>query len=104
MKLFKNKKSQGIAYAWIFGLVTIFVLGVLFIVFDQVFLAYINPAIIDQVNNSNPAIDAATKTEIFGFITKYMIFWHILPFILFFVVVAYMIIVTIRRERTDEQF
>ena len=104
MKLFKSKKSQGIAFAWIYGLITLFVLGVLFVVFDQVFLAHINPAIINQVNNSNPAIDEATKTEIFGFIDKYMTFWHMLPFILFFVVVAYMIIVTIRKERQDEQF
>lgn len=103
-KLIKNHRAQGIAFAWVYGLISLFALGIIFIVFDQVFLAHLNPIIINQVNNSSPPIDEATKTQIYGFINQYMTYWHMLPFILFFVVIVYMIVVTIRRERQDEQF
>jgi heme/copper-type cytochrome/quinol oxidase subunit 2 len=102
--MFNNKKGQGVAYAWIFGLITLFTLGVIFVVFDQVFVAYLNPIIINQVNNSAIAIDANTKQEIFNGISNYMTMWHILPIVLFLVVVFYMIVVAIRRERADEQY
>jgi predicted lipase len=98
-----NRKAQGIAYSWIYGLVTLFVLGVIFIVFDQIFVAHLNPIIINQVNNSQIPIDEASKNQIYGFINNYMTIWHILPIVLFLVVIFYMIIVTIRRERMEEQ-
>ena len=104
MKIFQNQKAQGIAYAWLYGLISLFSLGVVFIIFDQIFLAHLNPIIVQQVNSSNPAIDEATKTEIFGFIDNYMAYWHMLPFVLILVVIVYMFVVTIRKERNDENF
>jgi hypothetical protein len=101
--MFNNKKGQGVAYAWIFGIITLFSLGVIFIVFDQVFVAHLVPIITNQVNNSAIPIDEASKTQIFGGITNYMNMWHILPIVLFLVVVFYMIVVAIRKERSDEQ-
>ena len=102
-KLIFNHRAQGIAYAWAFGLISLFALGILFITFDQVFRAHLNPLIINEVNSST-TIDDATKNQIYAGINQYMIYWGMLPFILFFVVIIYLIVVTIRRERQDEQY
>jgi len=98
----KNKKGYSTGFAWIFGLVTLFGLGILYVVFNQVFLGYLVPTIKMQVNSSYPPIDAATQLEINSGIDKYMSFFHILPFVLFFVVIIYMIVVAIRKEREGE--
>jgi hypothetical protein len=97
-----NKKGYSTGFTWVFGLVTIFGLGILYIVFNQVFLAHLVPTVKDMVNNSYPAIDDATQVEINANIDKYMDFFHILPYILFFVVVIYMFIAAIRKEREGE--
>jgi len=97
-RLIRCKTAYSVGYSWIFGLVSIFAIGVIFIVFDQVFLAHIVPVIKNQVNNSAIVVEPATVTEIFANIDKYMVFWHALPFILFILIIVYMIIAAIRRE------
>lgn len=47
-------------------------------------------------------IDEATRNQIYGGIDKYMAFFHIMPYVLFFVVVIYMIVVAIRKEESDK--
>jgi hypothetical protein len=96
-----NKKAST-GFAWIFALVTLFGLGVLYIVFSQVFNAYLVPTIKLQVNSSYPPIDNATQATINGSIDKYMSFFNIMPFILFIVVIIFMIVVSIRKERESE--
>lgn len=85
------------AFSWIFGLVTLFGIGVLFIVFSQVFTAHLVPEIKAQIDNST-TIDLATKTEANSGIDKYMDFFNTMPFILFFVVVVFMFVAAIRKE------
>jgi hypothetical protein len=97
--LFSNKKGFSTGYTWVFGLVTLFSLGILYIVFNQVFTAHLVPVIKEQVNISN--IDAPTKLEINSNIDKYMVFFNILPFVLFFVVIIYMIVAAWRKEREE---
>jgi hypothetical protein len=99
---FKMNKRGSTGFAWIFALVTLFGLGVLYIVFSQVFVAYLVPTIKAQVNSSYPPIDAATQLEINNGIDKYMQFFNILPFVLFIVVIIYMIIAAVRKERESE--
>jgi len=100
----KNKKAYSTGFAWIFGLVTLFGLGVLYIVFSQVFVGHLVPTIKNMVNGTtaNLNIDVATQTEINAGIDKYMVFFNFMPFILFFVVVLYMIIAAVRKERESE--
>jgi len=99
MGIFNNRKGYSTGFTWVFGLGTIFGLGIMYIVFNQVFTAHLVPVIKEQVNQS--AIDAATQAEINAGIDKYMIFFHAMPFILFFTVVLYMIVAAIRREREE---
>lgn len=100
----RNKKAQSTGFAWIYGLIVLFGLGVLYIVFNQVFTAHLVPVIKDQVNASvgTNQIDNATRAEINAGIDKYMDFFHILPFVIFFVVVIYMIVAAVRKERESE--
>lgn len=100
-KLLFNKKGYSTGFTWIFGLVTIFGLGLLFIVFDQVFRAHLVPTVKNMVNSSISNIDLETQGIIYANIDKYMSFWSTLPFLLFGVVVLYMIIAAIRKEREE---
>jgi len=95
-----NNKGYSTGFAWIFGLVSLFGLGVLYIVFNQVFSVYLVPVIKDMSNTT--AIDNATTLAVHAGIDKYMTFFHILPFVIFFTVIIYMVIVAIRKERDSE--
>ena len=96
-----NKKGYSTGFTWVFGLVTIFGLGLLYITFDQVFRAHLVPTIKNIVNSTSSGIDTATVQTIYANIDKFMSFWSMMPFILFFVVVLYMIIAAIRKEREE---
>ena len=100
MKLLKHTKGYSTGFTWIFGLVTIFGLGILYIVFNQVFMDNLVPVILDMNNASN--VDNATKLAVTAGIDKYMAFFHIMPFVLFFVVIVYMFVAAIRKERESE--
>lgn len=100
-----NKKGYSTGFTWVFGLVTLFGLGILYIVFSQVFTAHLVPLVKDMSNNSTYMgrnIPGETMVEIHGNIDKYMSFFNSLPFVLFFVVVIYMILAALRKEGGSE--
>ena len=99
-----NNRGYSTGFVWIFGLVSLFGLGIMYIVFNQVFVAELVPTIKEMVNSSYSGIDIATQNEINGNIDKYMAFFHILPFVLFFMVIVYMLLTAIRKEREEVQF
>lgn len=99
MRLFRNKKGYSTGFTWVFGLVTLFGLGIMYVVFNQVFMAHLVPVIKNQVNATNIAY--ATQAQINGEIDKFMAFFHILPYVLFFLVVLYMLFAAIRKEREE---
>lgn len=97
----RNIKAYSIGFTWVFGLVTLFGIGILYITFTQVFDAHLVPTIKDLTDNSTTIgsnIDNETSSLIHGNIDKYMTFWHLLPGVLFFVVVIYMIIASMKKE------
>lgn len=99
--MFKNNKGYSTGFTWVFGLVTLFGLGVLYITFTQVFDAHLVPTVKDMTDNTtNIGANLPTETSILihGKIDKFMDFFHSLPFILFFMVVIYMFIASIRKE------
>lgn len=99
-----NKKGYSTGFAWVFGLVSLFALGIMYIVFNQVFTAHLVPVVKTMTNDTlvSGSIDAATRDEIYAGIDKYMAFFHVLPFVLFFMIIVYMIIAAIRKERESE--
>lgn len=94
----KGQMSPGFAFAY--GIIVLFGLGIMYIVFNQVFTAHLVPIIKGQVNDSytSGGIDLATVNEINAGIDKYMDFFHIIPFALFFIVIIFMIVAAIRKE------
>jgi flagellar biosynthesis protein FlhB len=92
-----NKKGYSTGFTWIYGLVILFGLGILYIVFNQVFTAHLVPVISQQITDST-TIDTATKAQTIAEIDKYMVFFHILPFVLFVVVIIYMVVAAVRKE------
>jgi len=100
-----NKKGYSTGFTWVFGLITLFGIGLLYIVFNQVFVAQLVPTIKEQVNATGiNEIDLATQQEINENIDKYMDFFHAMPFILFFVVVIYMLLASFRKEREETAY
>ena len=100
-----NKKGYSTGFTWVFALVTLFGLGILYITFNQVFVAHLVPQVKDMTNSSSylgANIPEATSQEIHGNIDRYMDYFHLMPFVLFFVVILYMIIAAIRKERESE--
>ena len=99
-KILKNKKSQSTGFAFVYGLIMLFGLGIMYIVFAQVFEGHLVPIMKNQANAT--AVynmdDGATSGLIMDSIDKYMDFFHALPFILFFIIIIYMIVAAIRRE------
>jgi len=100
-KLLSSRRGYSTGFTWVFGLVTLFGLGILYIVFNQVFNAHLIPVITDMVDAST-LIEAADKLKIIANIEKYMVFFNIMPFVLFFVVILYMIVAAIRKEGESE--
>lgn len=109
---FVERHGMSVGYAWVFGLVSLFGLGILYVVFSQVFSANLVPIIKQQVTDSNNygnangygGINNATKAEIFSNIDRYMRYFNIVPFVLFFAVVVFMIVAAWRRDTDSEQF
>jgi hypothetical protein len=101
--LLGQKKAYSVGFTWIYGLISLFAIGLIFIIFDQVFVGNIVPVIKNQVNSSVSNIPQTDVIDIFGNIDKYMTFWHALPFILFILVIIYMLIAAVRREGDEGQ-
>lgn len=102
-KLFiNNKKAYSTGFTWVFGIVSLFGIGLLYIVFNQVFIAYLVPTIKMQVNSTYNNIDLDSQHEINSNIDKYMVYFHTLPYVLFFIVVIYMLLAAIRKEKEGE--
>ena len=93
-------EDRSTGFGWIYGLVSIFGLGVLYVVFSQVFNAHLVPIIVDNINGS-AIIDAATKLQTIAGIEKYMAYFNIMPFVLIVVIIIWMFVLAIRKERVD---
>lgn len=93
--------SFSTGYTWVYGLVSAAGVGILYIVFNQVFYGHLVPVIKDMVNES-ATIPNVTKHIVYANIDKYIYFFNIMPFVIFFGIVIYMISAAIRRERESE--
>ena len=93
-KLRKSKKAD--AMVWIYSLVFLMALGVIYTTFTYVLDGKLVPIIKDIATNT--ISDPAKVIFISGEIDKYMAYFHMLPFILFAVVVTYMFVNALFRQ------
>ena len=99
-----SKKAQSTGFSWVYGLIMLFGIGIMYITFNQVFVGHLVPVIKAQANTTAIwDLDNGTSVnEINTNIDKYMDFFHTLPFILFFIIVIYMLVSAIRKERESD--
>ena len=102
MKIFKKiiRNKQAAGWSWIYGLAFLFALGLLYTVFLYVFEGHLVPTIKTTANST--LTDPTAIASINDGIDKYMVYFKIMPFVLFFVVVVYMIATTIYRGSTGQ--
>lgn len=95
-----NKKCQSPAFGFLYGIISLFALGVMFIVFSQVFSGNLVPVIKNMNNASHLSgqYDTTTYNEVNAGIDNYMLYFKALPFILVICVFLYMIIASVRKE------
>ena len=87
----------GSAWNWIYGLTSLFGIGVIFIIFQQVFKVYLIPSLTTSLN-ATAGVLPATQADILAQYAKYMVFFDLMPYILFLAIVVYMILASMRRE------
>lgn len=90
------------AWSWVYGLAFLFALGILYTIFLYVFQGHLVPTILATANQT--VADAGERAIIEDGINKYMTYFKILPFVLFFVVVLYMILTTIYKQSGGQYY
>ena len=91
-----DKKGQSAGFAWIIGLIFLFALGLGFVVFNQVMTTHIEPMSNDLIAAS-PYLNSTEVAELEANNTKYMAFWHSIPFIVVFLIAIYFIVTSFRK-------
>jgi len=89
-----NKEGSG--FTWIYGLAFLFALGIMYTIFLYVFEGHLVPTIQLAVNST--ITDAAARVEVYAGIDKYMTYFKLMPFVLFFIVVIYMFATAIYKQ------
>ena len=85
---------------WIFGLLSMFGIVILFIIFGMVFNAYLLPAFRESIDNDNigGAIDDPTKVLINDRYDQFMLFFRISPLALGLIIIIWMIVTAVRKQ------
>ena len=94
LKIFKNKIAG--AFNWVYGLISLFAIGLMYTVFLYVFRIQFVPVIRDITNTT--IADATQKQLVYDGINNYMFYFEIVPYILILVIAIYMIVSAIRKE------
>ena len=90
-------------FGWFKALIVMFVLGVVYILFNQVVTINLRPVTQGLINDSvGDTINQSVADDLTAEGDKAMAFLHIIPFIIFFIVILYIIVVWIRAGKTNE--
>ena len=90
-----NKKGYSSGFTWIIGLMLLLILGIGYIVLNQVMIIHIEP-IADNLINSSPYLNASEISDLQGGNNKYISFWNSVPFIFVFLVIIWVVLAGIR--------
>ena len=92
------KKGYSTGWSWLLGLIFILISGILYIVFDQVVVVWLVPAFKAVINSTIGNPDPGTIIVSFSNIDKYVSYFHLMPYILFFVGVFFMVVSAIKKD------
>ena len=90
------KKGYSAGFTWIIGLILLLILGIGYVVFNQVMVVHIEP-VADSIINSSTYLNATEKADLQAENTHYMAFWQSVPFIFVFLIIIWVISAGMRR-------
>lgn len=96
-----DKKGQGVGFTWILTILFLFLLGVAYVLFNQVLTVEVLPLSNDLIASS-PYLNTTEVEDIQNENNKYMAFWHSMPFIIVFLLVIYAIVTGFRKGNDNE--
>jgi membrane protease YdiL (CAAX protease family) len=91
-----DKKGESVGFSWIIGIIFLFILGISFVIFNQVLTVHVEPLSESLINNS-PYLNSTEIDDVKVQNDKFMAFWNSLPFIIVFIIVIYIIVTGFRR-------
>ena len=88
-----DKSQYSTGFGWLVGLVLLFSLGLLYIIFNQALSENFVPVIIDIIPNSSLA-----KNQVVIDTNEWMSYWNFVPFLLLFVILTFWLISSLRKN------
>lgn len=96
-----DNKAQSIGFSWIIALILIFTMGLMFVIFNQVY----NDYILSQANYliaNVSLLNATGQAEAQAQITKYNYFWSSIPIIIFVGTILWLILSAGRKQPGEQ--
>lgn len=90
-----DEDSSTPGLAWVVGIILLFILGLGYIVLNQVMVNHVSPLGEEMINNS-PYLDETEKAELQSGNDKYIDYWSTLPYIFTFLIVIFLVIAGVR--------
>ena len=91
-------KNAGIGQEWVFALAILFGLTVLVLTFNTVYNYHLGPVIIDLLPESDVGVEAENGINMF------LNIWNFLPYIIGFMVILFMLIISVKKEPVEREF
>ena len=90
-----NARAQTPGFSLIVGLVLVFVIGIMFIVFNQAYQTELIPVAQNLIGNDS-TFDNATKQDSLDGIDRYNSYWKFIPVFVFIMIMGFIILNAIR--------
>ena len=99
-----DKRAQSsVGQVVVFSLISLFAIGILhFFMLEVATIANLEPILRQTIIDSPIQLDPATQQEIFDNYDRIIGFLRLMPFVLYFIIIAFMVIRIFRRERVEE--
>lgn len=91
-----DKRAQSTGFSLILGIIFLFLIGLGYVVFNQVMTNEISPISNELINNS-PYVNETQYEELTGKNDKYLAFWHTMPFIIVILIAIFLITTSFRK-------
>lgn len=96
-----NKKGYSTGMAWVYGIVSMFGLGVIYMAGTQMALtAYLKPVLENYITEVS-TIPMETQTTILANYDQIFKMLNYLPFVLFFIIIVFLFVVGFRKEEEE---
>jgi hypothetical protein len=90
--------SGGIGFIWIYGLIVVFITGIIEIIIMPALKKYLVPILLNFARDNMPNASAELyETQVAHVLT----FMHMMPYVIMFVILVYLVVSIFKREQYD---